>query len=181
MTRARANGIELDFDSFGSPKGRPLLLIMGLGGQSIMWDEGFCEALAERGQFVVRYDNRDVGLSTKFDAAGIPNLTELMMQSAAGKTPAVPYTLDDMADDAAGLLDALGLDTAHVCGASMGGMIAQTVAIRHGRRLRSLTSIMSSTGNPSLPQARPTASPSAAAKRAAFVTSAAPRPSRCAR
>ena len=157
MTRARANGIELDFDSFGSPKGRPLLLIMGLGGQSIMWDEGFCEALAERGQFVVRYDNRDVGLSTKFDAAGIPNLTELMMQSAAGKTPAVPYTLDDMADDAAGLLDALGLDTAHVCGASMGGMIAQTVAIRHGRRLRSLTSIMSSTGNPSLPQANPEA------------------------
>jgi pimeloyl-ACP methyl ester carboxylesterase len=127
---------------------------MGLGGQSIMWDEGFCEALAERGHYVVRYDNRDVGLSTKFDAAGIPNVLELMQQSAAGAKPAVPYTLDDMADDAAGLLDALGLDSVHLCGASMGGMIAQTVAIRHGLRLRSLTSIMSSTGNPSLPPAK---------------------------
>jgi len=157
MARVHANGIELEYDSFGAKSGRPLLLIMGLGGQSIMWDEGFCEALAARGHFVVRYDNRDVGLSTKFDAAGVPNPMELMMQSAAGKTPAVPYTLDDMADDAAGLLDALGLDSAHVCGASMGGMIAQTLAIRHGRRLRSLVSIMSSTGNPSLPQAKPEA------------------------
>ena len=122
-----------------------------------MWDEGFCEALAERGHYVVRFDNRDVGLSTKFDAAGIPNVMELMLQSAAGKTLTVPYTLDDMADDAAGLLDALGLDSVHVCGASMGGMIAQTVAIRHGRRLRSLTSIMSTTGNPSVPPAKPEA------------------------
>ena len=155
MARVRANGIELEYDSFGSTQDRPLLLIMGLGGQSIMWEEGFCEALAERGHYVVRYDNRDVGLSTKFDSAGIPNVVELMQPGAAGAT--VPYTLDDMADDAAGLLDALGLDTAHVCGASMGGMIAQTVAIRHGRRLRSLTSIMSSTGNPSLPPAKPEA------------------------
>jgi pimeloyl-ACP methyl ester carboxylesterase len=157
MTRVRANGIEIEYDSFGSAADRPLLLIMGLGGQSLMWDEGFCEALAERGQFVVRYDNRDVGLSTKFDSAGIPNVLELMQQSAAGAKLAVPYTLDDMADDAAGLLDALGLGTAHVCGASMGGMIAQTLAIRHGGRLRSLTSIMSSTGNPSLPPAKPEA------------------------
>jgi pimeloyl-ACP methyl ester carboxylesterase len=157
MARARANGIELDFDTFGSSSGRPLLLIMGLGGQSIMWDEGFCDALAARGHFVVRYDNRDVGLSTKFDAAGVPNVMELMLKSMAGQKLEVPYTLDDMADDAAGLLDALGLDTAHVCGASMGGMIAQTVAIRHPRRLRSLVSIMSSTGDPSLPQAKPEA------------------------
>jgi pimeloyl-ACP methyl ester carboxylesterase len=157
MARLRANGIELEYDSFGSRDGRPLLLIMGLGGQMIMWEEGFCEALAERGHYVVRFDNRDVGLSTRFDAAGIPNVLELMQQSMAGQRPAVPYTLDDMADDAAGLLDALGLETAHVCGASMGGMIAQTVAIRHGRRLRSLTSIMSSTGDPSLPQAKPEA------------------------
>jgi pimeloyl-ACP methyl ester carboxylesterase len=157
MARVHANGIELEYDSFGSPKGRPLVLVMGLGGQMLLWDEGFCEALAERGHYVVRFDNRDVGLSTKFDAAGIPNVMELMQQSAAGKTPAVPYTLDDMADDAAGLLDALGLDEVHLCGASMGGMIAQTVAIRHGRRLRSLTSIMSSTGNPSLPPAKPEA------------------------
>jgi len=157
MARVRANGIELDYDSFGTASGRPLVLIMGLGGQSIMWDDGFCEALAERGHFVVRFDNRDVGLSTKFDAAGIPNVVELMQQSAAGAKLTVPYTLDDMADDVAGLLDALRLETAHVCGASMGGMIAQTVAIRHGRRLRSLTSIMSSTGNPSLPPAKPEA------------------------
>jgi pimeloyl-ACP methyl ester carboxylesterase len=105
----------------------------------------------------VRYDNRDVGLSTKFDSAGIPNVMELMQQSAAGAPLDVPYTLDDMADDAAGLLDALGLESAHVCGASMGGMIAQTLAIRHGKRLRSLVSIMSSTGNPSLPPAKPEA------------------------
>jgi pimeloyl-ACP methyl ester carboxylesterase len=157
MARVRANGIELEYDSFGKPSGRPLVLVMGLGGQLLMWDEGFCEALAARGHYVVRFDNRDVGLSTKFDAAGIPNVMELMQQSAAGAKPSAPYTLDDMADDAAGLLDALGLDSVHLCGASMGGMIAQTVAIRHGRRLRSLTSIMSSTGNPSLPPARPEA------------------------
>jgi pimeloyl-ACP methyl ester carboxylesterase len=157
MARVRANGIEIEYDSFGSQQDRPLLLVMGLGGQLLMWDEGFCEALAERGHYVVRFDNRDVGLSTRFDAAGVPNVMELMMQAASGKTPAVPYTLDDMADDAAGLLDALGLDSAHVCGASMGGMIAQTLAIRHGARLRSLTSIMSSTGDPSLPPAQPEA------------------------
>jgi pimeloyl-ACP methyl ester carboxylesterase len=155
MARARANGIELDYDTFGAKGGRPLLLIMGLGGQSLMWDEGFCEALAARGHFVVRYDNRDVGLSTKFDHAGTPNVMALMM---GGPTAAsVPYTLDDMADDAAGLLDALGLETAHVCGASMGGMIGQTLAIRHSRRVRSLVSIMSSTGNPNLPPAKPEA------------------------
>jgi pimeloyl-ACP methyl ester carboxylesterase len=157
MARVRANGIEIEYDSFGPASGRPLLLIMGLGGQMIMWDEGFCEALAERGHYVVRFDNRDVGLSTKFGHAGVPNVMELMMQTASGRAPSVPYTLDDMADDAAGLLDALGLETAHVCGASMGGMIAQTLAIRHGSRLRSLTSIMSSTGDPSLPQAKPEA------------------------
>jgi pimeloyl-ACP methyl ester carboxylesterase len=157
VTRVRANGIEIEYDSFGKPSGRPLLLIMGLGGQSLLWDEGFCEALAERGHFVVRYDNRDVGLSTKFDAAGVPNVLELMQKSAAGAPLDVAYTLDDMADDAAGLLDALALESAHVCGASMGGMIAQTLAVRHPRRLRSLVSIMSSTGNPSLPPAKPEA------------------------
>jgi pimeloyl-ACP methyl ester carboxylesterase len=155
MARVRANGIEIEYDTFGRENDRPLLLVMGLGGQSIMWDEGFCEGLAERGHFVVRYDNRDVGLSTKFDAHGLPNVLALMTGGASAGP--VPYTLDDMADDAAALLDALELDTAHVCGASMGGMIAQTLAIRHGRRVRSLVSIMSSTGNPSLPQAKPEA------------------------
>jgi pimeloyl-ACP methyl ester carboxylesterase len=155
MARVRANGIELEYDTFGAERGRPLLLVMGLGGQSLMWDEGFCEALAERGHFVVRYDNRDVGLSTKFDHAGTPNVMALMLGGPSAAP--VPYTLDDMADDAAGLLDALGLEAAHVCGASMGGMIGQTLAIRHGARVRSLVSIMSSTGNPSLPPAQPEA------------------------
>jgi pimeloyl-ACP methyl ester carboxylesterase len=157
MARARANGIEIEYESFGSEAGRPLLLIMGLGAQSILWDEGFCRGLAARGHFVVRYDNRDVGLSTRFDGVRVPGMAELLRQSAAEIRPSVPYTLDDMADDAAGLIDALGVESAHVCGASMGGMIAQTVAIRHGRRVRSLVSIMSSTGNPSLPPATPEA------------------------
>jgi pimeloyl-ACP methyl ester carboxylesterase len=157
MGRVRANGIELEYEDFGSPSGRPLVLVMGLGGQLLMWDEAFCEALAARGHYVVRFDNRDVGLSTKFGEHGVPNVVELMQQNAAGEPLRVPYTLDDMADDVAGLLDALGLDSVHLAGASMGGMIAQTVAIRHGRRLRSLTSIMSSTGDPSLPPARPEA------------------------
>jgi pimeloyl-ACP methyl ester carboxylesterase len=155
MARVRANGIELEYDTFGAESGRPLLLIMGLGAQSLLWDEGFCEALAEGGHFVVRYDNRDVGLSSKLDHAGVPNVMALML-GGPGAAP-VPYTLDDMADDAAGLLDALGLGAAHVCGASMGGMIAQALAIRHGARVRSLVSIMSSTGNPNLPQAKPEA------------------------
>ena len=111
MAKVRANGIEIEYDSFGAATDRPLLLIMGLGGQMIMWDEGFCEALAQRGHFVVRFDNRDVGLSTKFGAKGIPNVIELMQRSATGQKLEVPYTLDDMADDAAGLLDALGLET----------------------------------------------------------------------
>jgi pimeloyl-ACP methyl ester carboxylesterase len=157
MARARANGIEIEYDTFGARDGRPLLLVMGLGGQSLMWDEAFCEALAERGHFVVRFDNRDVGLSSKFGHAGVPNVMELMMKAASGQPLDVPYTLDDMADDAAGLLDALELETAHVCGASMGGMIVQTLAIRHPARLRSLVSIMSTTGDPSLPPAQPEA------------------------
>jgi pimeloyl-ACP methyl ester carboxylesterase len=128
---------------------------MGLGAQMTLWDEEFCRALADRGQYVIRYDNRDVGLSTKFDHAGVPNVVE-MMQRGADRSGA-PYTLDDMADDAAGLLDALDLASAHICGASMGGMIAQTVAYRHAPKTRSLISIMSSTGNPELPQAKPEA------------------------
>ena len=121
---------------------------MGLGAQMILWEEDFCRALADRGHFVVRFDNRDVGLSTKLDAAGVPNVLELMQKVASGARPDVPYTLDDMADDTAGVLDALGLESAHVVGASMGGMIAQTIAILHPQRVRSLTSIMSSTGDP---------------------------------
>jgi pimeloyl-ACP methyl ester carboxylesterase len=157
MAQLDVNGLRIEYDHFGDRGARPLLLVMGLGAQMLLWEEEFCRALAERGHFVVRFDNRDVGLSSKLDAAGVPNVFELMQRVAAGQRPEVPYTLDHMADDAAGLLDALGLESAHVCGASMGGMIAQTLAIRHPRRVRSLTSIMSTTGNPALPPAAPEA------------------------
>lgn len=157
MAQIRSNGLELEYDSFGDRGDRPLLLVMGLGAQMIAWEEDLCRTLADHGHWVVRFDNRDVGLSTKLDAAGVPNVFELMRKVAAGERPQVPYTLDDMADDSVGLLDALGLESAHVCGASMGGMIAQTVAIRHPGRMRSLTSIMSTTGDRSLPPAKPEA------------------------
>ena len=157
MPKLKTNGIEIEYDHFGDRGADPLLLIMGLGAQMTLWEEDFCGGLAERGHFVVRFDNRDVGLSTKFDAHGTPNLVEVMTKAASGQEVEAPYLLGDMADDAAGLLDALEIDAAHVVGASMGGMIAQTVAIRHPRRVRSLVSIMSSTGNPELPPAEPDA------------------------
>ena len=125
MPRARANGIELEYEVVGDAHAPPLLMIMGLGSQMIVWPEEWIQMLAARGYRVIRYDNRDVGLSTRPDA---------------------PYTLDDMADDAAGLLDALDLPSAHVVGASMGGFIAQLLALRHPRRVRSLCIMMSSTG-----------------------------------
>ncbi|MEU8385604.1 alpha/beta hydrolase [Streptosporangium sp. NPDC048865] len=132
--RAPANGIEIAYETFGSPGARPLLLITGLGCQMIQWDGRFCALLADRGYHVVRFDNRDSGESTHLNEAGTPAL------DGSGE---IPYLLEDMADDAAGLLDALGWDTAHVVGLSMGGMIAQSLAIRHPDRVRSLTSIMS--------------------------------------
>lgn len=149
-----ANGIEIDYDTFGNASDRPLLLIMGLGAQKLLWDDVFCETLVARGHYVIRYDNRDVGLSTKFDAAGVPNIGELLL---GRRSTDVAYTIDDMANDAGGLIEALGLSSAHVCGASMGGMIAQTLAFRHPSRVRSLTSIMSTTGNPALPPPTPDA------------------------
>ncbi len=153
MSQAAANGIQIEYETFGDRDSRPLLLTMGLGAQLVLWDEAFCEALANRGHFVIRYDNRDVGLSTKFEEKGVPDLMSIMRNRDAA--PAPPYTLDDMADDAAGLLDALGIESAHVCGASMGGMVVQTLALRHRDRVRSMTSIMSTTGNKDLPPADP--------------------------
>ena len=152
-----ANGIELCYDTFGERTAPPLLLIMGLAAQMIAWDEAFCEQLAARGYFVIRFDNRDIGLSTRFPQYGTPDLMALLGQALMGKPIAAPYTLRDMAADGAGLLDALGIERAHVVGASMGGAIGQEMAIHHGARLLSLTSIMSSTGDPSLPQATPEA------------------------
>jgi pimeloyl-ACP methyl ester carboxylesterase len=151
MARARANGIEIEHETFGERSAAPLLLIMGLGAQLIHWDEEFCRRLAGRGFFVVRYDNRDAGLSTKFDSAPVPDLMQAAAAFFAGQAAPSAYTLDDMADDAAGLLEALATGPAHVVGASMGGMIAQALAIRHPRRVLTLTSIMSNAGGASAP------------------------------
>ncbi|OGP56367.1 MAG: alpha/beta hydrolase [Deltaproteobacteria bacterium RBG_13_61_14] len=173
MPNVKANGIQIEYDTFGNRGSRPLLLVMGLGTQMIAWDEDFCQQLAEQGHYVIRFDNRDVGLSTKFEGAGLPNVLKAMAAAAKGEEVRAPYTLDDMAEDTVGLLEALGLATAHVCGASMGGMIGQTLAIRHPSRLQSLISIMSSTGNPKLPPAQPEAMKALMkpppAERAAFI------------
>jgi pimeloyl-ACP methyl ester carboxylesterase len=138
MPRARANGIDIEYDEFGDPKDTPLLLVTGLGAQMISWDDAFCELLAARGFRVIRFDNRDSGLSTRMEAAGPPD-----MASALNGDPHPAYMLDDMAADAAGLLDALGIEAAHIVGASMGGFISQLIAINHPARALSLTSIMS--------------------------------------
>ena len=148
MPRARVGDLELEYETFGDPSGTPLLLVMGLAYPMIEWDERVCRALAERGFWVIRFDNRDVGLSTKMDELGNADLTTAL----AGR-PALQYTLGDMAGDAAGLLDVLGVRAAHVVGASMGGMIAQLLAINHPDRVLSLTSIMSTVGGPEVVQA----------------------------
>jgi pimeloyl-ACP methyl ester carboxylesterase len=157
MPRAAANGIELEYETFGKRSARPLVLIMGLGAQMIVWDEEFCATLAARDFFVVRFDNRDVGLSTKFDDAGVPDVFRAFQKAATNQAIDAPYTLNDMADDTVYLMEELGIERAHVVGASMGGMIAQTLAIRHPSRLLTLTSIMSTTGNPEVPPATPEA------------------------
>ncbi|MEE8400165.1 MAG: alpha/beta hydrolase [Desulfobacterales bacterium] len=157
MANITANGIQIEYDTFGEKTSPPLLLVMGLGAQMILWDEGFCEQLADKGLYVIRFDNRDIGLSTKFEDAGVPNMMEMMTDRAEGKEVTAPYSAEDMADDAVGLLDALGIEKAHICGASMGGMIIQTIGYRHPSKVLSLVSIMSTTGDPSLPQSTPEA------------------------
>ena len=151
MPRAKTNGIELEYETFGDPSNPTVLLIMGLGVQMLGWDERFCNMLADRGFHVVRFDNRDIGLSTKIEDGPIPNPLELV----AGDYSSASYTLDDMADDTAGLLDALGVEAAHVVGVSMGGMIGQTLTCRHPERVLSLTSIMSATGSQETGQPKP--------------------------
>jgi pimeloyl-ACP methyl ester carboxylesterase len=145
MPRASTNGIEVEYEVFGDEAHPPLLLVMGLGAQMIAWEDPFCTQLAGRGFRVIRFDNRDVGLSTKTDGP-LPDI----MACFSGDASSANYRLEDMADDAAGLLDVLGIEAAHVVGASMGGMIAQTLAIRHPARVLSLCSIMSTTGDPSV-------------------------------
>lgn len=143
--------IETAFERFGDPDNPPVLLIMGGGAQMINWPQGFCDELRTRGLYVIRFDNRDVGRSTHFPAAPPVDIRAAM----AGDVSTAAYNLSDMAADTVGLLDALGLDSAHLVGASLGGMIAQTIAIEHPRRVRSLTTIMSTTGNPQVGQTRP--------------------------
>lgn len=151
MPNVTVNGIQIEYDTLGNNSSPALLLIMGGGSQMIYWEVEFCKLLAKNRLFVIRFDNRDIGLSTKFDNAGIPD----MMAAMRGEPVSPAYTLEDMADDAVGLLDALGIERAHICGASVGGMIAQILSYRHPARVLSLTSIMSSTGNPELPQIKP--------------------------
>jgi pimeloyl-ACP methyl ester carboxylesterase len=141
------SGIELEYDTFGSPTAPTLLLLMGFTAQMTAWDEGFCELLAAEGLHVVRFDNRDCGLSTKIDGANADPGSVLAALLAGSPVPQVPYTLSDMADDAFGLLDHLGVERAHVMGASMGGMIAQTMAIERPERVSSLVSMMSQPGD----------------------------------
>jgi pimeloyl-ACP methyl ester carboxylesterase len=157
MPRARANGIELEYDTFGRAADPTLLLVMGFGAPMILWREEFCERLAARGLHVVRFDNRDCGLSSQIDRPVTAELSAVGRAGLAGEPLAAPYTLSDMAADAAGLLDALGVDAAHVAGASMGGMIVQTLAIEHPKRVRTLVSIMSTTGASDMPSPKPEA------------------------
>ncbi|MEO9461563.1 MAG: alpha/beta fold hydrolase [Marinomonas sp.] len=153
MPQVTANGLTLEYDEHGDPSHPPLLLVMGLGAQMTMWPIEMVEALAAKGFRVIRFDNRDIGLSQKMEGIKAPGVVRQVIFGKLGMKPKVPYTLSDMADDAIGVLDALGIDRAHVVGGSMGGMIAQRMAIHHGPRLLSLTSIFSTTGNGKLPQA----------------------------
>jgi pimeloyl-ACP methyl ester carboxylesterase len=154
MPRAKVSpSVELEYDTFGDAGAPPMVLVMGFAMQMIAWDEDFCTQLAGRGFRVVRFDNRDVGLSTKLSALGPPDVMRAMMGDAGGARYGVP----DMADDLAGLIDTLGIAPAHVVGASMGGFIVQEAAIRHPTKVRSLCSIMSSTGNRSVGAPRPEA------------------------
>ena len=153
MPQIEANGVTLEYDEHGDSAHPPMLLVMGLGAQMTLWPIELVEALVARGFRVIRYDNRDIGLSQKFDGAKAPGMVRHILFRRFGLRPAVPYTLADMAADGAALLAALEIERAHVVGASMGGMIAQLMAVNHADRLLSLTSIMSTTGNTRLPPA----------------------------
>jgi pimeloyl-ACP methyl ester carboxylesterase len=147
-----ANGIGIEVDDQGLPDGDPILLIMGLGMQLVAWPEELVQLLVARGFRVIRFDNRDIGLSDGFDPLGVPNLAGVGLRYAMHLPVRSPYRLSDMAADAVGVLDALGIARAHVCGASMGGMIAQHLAASHSQRVKSLTLIMTTSGSRKLPQ-----------------------------
>jgi pimeloyl-ACP methyl ester carboxylesterase len=149
---ARANGIDLCYEIFGDPTAEPMILIMGLGSQMIHWEDEFCRQLAARGFRVIRFDNRDIGKSSKLSGGKPLTALELLKLRLLKIPVKAPYRLSDMAEDTVGLMDALGIASAHIVGLSMGGMIAQEIAITFPERVRSLISIMSTTGNPDLPQ-----------------------------
>ncbi len=151
--RIPSNGIEIELDDQGPPGGEPLLLIMGLGMQLVAWPDELVQQLVSRGFRVLRIDNRDAGLSSQFDHLGVPNLAWAAMRHALRLPVNAPYRIADMAADTLGVLDALGIAKVHVCGASMGGMIAQHLAAQHPERVKSLTLIMTTTGARRLPQA----------------------------
>jgi len=157
MSHVKANGLDIYYESHGADDAEPILLIMGLGAQMTRWSPEFIAALTGAGHRVIAFDNRDIGLTEKLDAAGPPDMPAIFKALGEGRKPPVAYTLDEMAADAAGLLEALGIERAHIVGASMGGMIAQLIAADHPHRTLSLTSIMSTTGNPELPRAKPEA------------------------
>lgn len=157
MTQITANRLKIEAETFGHDTGETILLIMGLGAQLTRWPLGLIDLLTKRGYRVIRFDNRDIGLSQKFHEAGPADMAAIMQALAAGQKPVSTYTLHDMAADAVGVLAAFSVQRAHIVGASMGGMIAQLVAANHPEHTLSLTSIMSTTGNPSLPPAKPEA------------------------
>lgn len=169
MPQVQANGITIEYETRGHESGEPLLLVMGLGAQMTRWPDAMVDKLTAQGFRVIRYDNRDVGLSTHFHDAGVPDAREVIKARGEGRKADVPYTLDDMAADGVALLDALGIAKAHVVGASMGGMIAQLIAADYPDRVLSLTSIMSTSGAAGLDPATPEAM--------AVITTPAPHPS----
>ena len=157
MAQVEANGIRIEAESRGDAADPAILVIRGLGTQMVQWPESFLAGLTDAGFRVLIFDNRDVGLSQKFDAAGAPDLGAIIAAVASGEPPPVAYLVDDMAADAVGVLDAFDVERAHVFGISMGGMIAQVIAAKYPERVRSLFSVMSSSGDPSVPPATPEA------------------------
>ena len=157
MPVARANGIDIEYETIGESGRRPLILIMGLASQLVHWPEQFCRKLADQGHYVIRFDNRDAGLSTKIEDGGLPDLIQAMEAYQQGQSVDAPYTLSDMAADTVGLMDALKIDKAHICGLSMGGMIAQVAACEYPERTKSIVSMASTIGDPTLPPATPEA------------------------
>ena len=155
MPHADVHGLQLYYETHGDPRREAILLIMGLGGQLIDWPERLIDRLTGAGYRVIRFDNRDAGLSTKFDSFRLPDVAAFWGQMFSARPSFAPYTLDDMARDTVGLMDALGIDKAHVAGVSLGGMIAQAVAAQYPARVLSLTAIMSTSGNPRLPPGKP--------------------------